>query len=268
MEDVSPSNERLVTCGAHVSRGAMSYRPDKNSAKIMARKRHVQLRLDQARKPEAGKHGGWRPRAGRTKKPGAISHSTRPPLATRFPQHVTLRISAGIESIAREFLMKTIRACIRAAHKPTFRIVEFNVLSNHIHLITEATDEVGLARGVQGFEVRIARRLNCALKRSGKLFAHRYHAKHLKNPTQTRHALRYVLLNRKHHAAEKKFSKTWFDPFSSAAWFDGWAAPLRVNMRWQAALVELEAPTAKATTWLLSTGWKRNGLLRVDEAPA
>src|SRR5262249_48961775 len=153
-------------------------------------------------------------------------------------------------------------------HKLTFRIVEFNVLSNHLHLITEAVDKARLATGVQGFNVRIARRLNSALKRKGKLFAHRYHATYLKNPTQTRNALRYVLLNRKHHAAEKKFSKTWFDPYSSAAWFDGWASPIRTTMLWQSALVEMEAPTAKATTWLLTTGWKRNGPLHLDEAPA
>ena len=233
----------------------------------MARKRHIQLTLEQARKPEPGMHGGWRPNAGRKKKPGAISHGPRPRFPSRFPQLVTLRIADGVESIAREFLMKTIRACIRAAHKATFRIVEFNVLGNHIHLITEASGKDELATGVQGFEVRIARRLNFALKRSGKLFAHRYHARYLKNPTQTRYALRYVLLNRKHHAAEKKFSKTWFDPHSSAAWFDGWETPLRINMRWQAALVEMEPPTAKPTTWLLTTGWKRNGLLRLDDAP-
>lgn len=95
----------------------------------------------------------------------------------------------------------------------------FNILSNHLHLITEAADEHALARGMQGFEVRIARRLNSAMKRSGRLFAHRYHARILTTPTQTRYALRYVLQNRKHHAAEKRFSKTWFDPYSSAAWF-------------------------------------------------
>ena len=87
--------------------------------------------------------------------------------------------------------------------------------------------------------------MNSAMKRRGKLFAQRYHAKQLTTPTQTRNALRYVLLNRKHHAAEKRFSKTWFDPYSSAAWFEGWAEPLRINTWWQAALVEEERPTRR-----------------------
>lgn len=231
------------------------------------RKRHVQLTLNQARKPD-GKHGGWRPNAGRKRKSGAISHSTRPQFPARFPQHVTLRIVDGAESIAREFLMKTVRRCIRAAHKSAFRVIEFNVLNNHLHLITEATGKDALATGVQGLEVRLARNLNSAMKRRGKLFAHRYHATYLQNPTQTRHALRYVLLNRKHHDAEKRFSKYWIDPYSSAAWFDGWASAIRVDTGWKQALVETEAPTTKATTWLLTTGWKRLGLLRFDEAPA
>jgi len=231
------------------------------------RKHHIQLTLDQARRPD-GKHGGWRPNAGRPRKHGSVSHDKRPALKRDFPQHVTLRLVPGIESIAREWLMKKIRACIKAAHKDTFRVVEFNVLSNHLHLITEARTAEALARGMQGLEVRIARHLNSALKRKGSLFAHRYHARYLKTPTETRNALRYVLLNRKHHDTEKRFSTTWFDPCSSAAWFDGWSAPLRAEAWWKHDLIEQSPPTAPATTWLLTTGWKRLGLLRIDDHPA
>lgn len=230
------------------------------------RKNHVQLTLDRARRPD-GRHGGWRPNAGRARLPGAVSHDARPALKSRFPQLVTLRLVPDVGSIARDFLMSTIRRCIRAANRSTFRIVEFNVLSNHLHLITEANDKESLARGVQGFSVRIARSLNSALKRTGKLFAQRYHARQLTTPTQVRYALRYVLLNRKHHAAEKEFSKTWFDPWSSAAWFDGWTTPLRASAGWQAELLAMERPTARPQTWLLSTGWKIKGLLRLDDRP-
>jgi REP element-mobilizing transposase RayT len=234
---------------------------------MRARKKHVQLSLDRARKPD-GRHGGWRPNAGRPKQAGTISHATRASLNPRFPEHVTLRIAPDVGSIARDWLMPRLRDCVRRAHTASYRIVEFNVLANHVHLITEAADKDALARGIQGFTVRVARRMNSALKRSGKFFAHRYHVRPLTNPTQVRHALRYVLQNRKHHDAEKRFSKTWFDPHSSAAWFDGWATQLRASMLWQQELLDMARPTAKATTWLLSTGWKRLGLLRLDEAPA
>ena len=239
----------------------------RRAGKRRARKRHVQLSLDQARKPD-GKHGGWRPGAGRPKKPGAVSHDTRPSEPGRFPQHVTLRIRDGVASLAREGCVKIIRAAVRASHKPRFRIIEFNVLGNHLHLITEAADKVALSTGIQGFAGRVARRLNSALNRAGKLFGQRYHVRYLKTPREVRNALCYVLLNRKHHAAEQRFSKQWIDPFSSAAWFDGWAAPIRADEPWKRELLALDRPTAKPTVWLLTTGWKRHGPLRFDERPA
>jgi REP element-mobilizing transposase RayT len=208
-----------------------------------------------------------RRRRGRGRPPGrkTVSHDKRAEFAPRYPQHVTIRTCADAPFLARSWLMKTIRRAIAESHKPTFRIVEFNVLGNHLHLISEAAGALALARGVQGFEVRLARRLNKAMKRTGKLFGARYHARSLTTPTQVRNTLRYVLCNRKHHAAEKKFDKLWIDPFSSAPWFSGWAQPIRS----QRDLVDDAKPTADATVWLLTTGWKiRHGPLRFDERPS
>src|SRR4051812_11837761 len=101
-----------------------------------ARRRHVQLTLDQARKPTG--HGGWRPNAGRARGRKVVPHDARPEHKARFPVHVTQRLRADAPAIAREWLMKTIRAAIQDSHKPGFSIVEFNVLSNHIHLLVEA----------------------------------------------------------------------------------------------------------------------------------
>ena len=209
-----------------------------------------------------------RPNAGRPRKPGAVSHAARPHVAARFPQHVTLRLADGVPSLARDYLVKVIRTAIASAHKITFRVVEFNVLSNHLHLIIEAGDTNALARGVQGLAVRLARRLNSALKRRGALFAHRYHARCLRTPREVRNALRYVLLNRKHHAAERRFGRFWIDPYSSAAWFPGWAAPICVDTHWKRELLAGAPPTVPAETWLLRVGWHGHGKLRFDEAPA
>src|SRR6476659_9495422 len=104
--------------------------------------RHVQLTLDRARRP-CGR-GGWRPNAGRPKKPESVSHATRAAMPARYPQHVTLRIVDGAPNLAREWLMKVIRKAIRESQKETFRIVEFNVLSNHLHLLTEAAGKRAL----------------------------------------------------------------------------------------------------------------------------
>lgn len=107
------------------------------------RKKHVQLSLDAARQPD-GKHGGWRPNAGRKRKPGAMPHDPRPELNARYPKHVTVRVRDDVGSLATEFLMKKLRTCIQRAQKDTFRIVEFNVLTNHLHLIIEAADRAAL----------------------------------------------------------------------------------------------------------------------------
>ncbi|HEX4452673.1 MAG TPA: transposase [Kofleriaceae bacterium] len=225
-----------------------------------------QLLLDSARKPTG--HGGWRPGAGRPTVKGAVSHRTRSSFMSRFPQHVTLRLGAATPPIAREWLMKrVVRPCISLCAKPFFRVVEFNVLSNHVHLICEADDAMTLARGVQGLAIRLARRLNTALKRKGKFFGPRYHAVSLRTPAQVRNTLRYVLLNRKHHApAAKRFFTGWIDPYSSGVWFHGWDAPIRLNGV-ISDLVELEPPTRRPRTWLLRIGWRRAGPLSYDDRP-
>ena len=227
------------------------------------RKIHVQLSLASAIKCTG--RGGVRPNSGRPRGRKTVSHDKRPEFAARIPQHVTVRTREDAPYLARTWLMKTIRAAVRESHKPSFRIVEFNVLGNHVHLICEAAGANALARGVQGFEVRLVRRLNRALKRSGKLFAARYHTRSLTTPLDVRNTLRYVLCNRKHHDAEKRFSKYWIDPFSSAPWFTGWAEPLRSQLD----IARDARPTAEPTVWLLTTGWRaRHGPLRFDERPA
>jgi REP element-mobilizing transposase RayT len=226
------------------------------------------MQLSLVHRRESGHRGGTRPGAGRPRKPGAVSHDPREMESRHVPQHVTLRLVEDVPAVARKYLMKLIRPAIRDAQKPSFRIVEFNVLSNHLHLITEAASKNALARGVQGLAVRIARRVNRELKRSGKLFAHRYNARYLRTPLQVRIALRYVLQNRKHHAADKNYSKHWVDPCSSGPWFDGWAEPIRYPSDELRELMKSDRPVVRASVWLLTTGWRKHGLLRFDERPS
>jgi REP element-mobilizing transposase RayT len=129
---------------------------------------------------------------------------------------VTLRLGPGSPSIAREWLFsRAIRPAIAASEKPSFRVIEFNVLSNHVHLIVEADGAEALSRGVQGLAIRIARRVNSALKRRGKLFGERYHARAMKTPRDVRNTLRYVLLMRKHHARTQQFYAGWMSALRS-----------------------------------------------------
>jgi REP element-mobilizing transposase RayT len=174
----------------------------------------------------------------------------------------------GAPYLASDLLIRHIHEVIAKSQRESFRIIEFNILGNHLHLIVEVTDQAALAAGMQGFAVRLVRYVNTILCRRGPLFAQRYHARALTTPREVRNALRYVLLNRKHHAAEKRFQKNWIDPWSSAAWFDGWSRPIVLDSSWKRELVALAKPTANASTWLLTTGWKRWGPLDFDDRPS
>ena len=145
-----------------------------------------------------------------------VSHAKRPKLKRRFPVHVTLRMRREVchlRDVRRFKLLKL--AFILANERFGFRLIHFSVQGNHIHFIVEAEDERSLSRGMQGLNVRIAKALNKSMKRHGKVLSDRYHAVILTTPTQTAHAVHYVLHNRQHHAPERH-SANWLDPFASA----------------------------------------------------
>jgi REP element-mobilizing transposase RayT len=229
------------------------------------RKRAVQLTLDAARRPTG--LGGWRPGAGRPRGQ-RVSHGPRRRFAARYPLHVTLRVVDGLPSLRRHGPLRIIqRAVARFGHGDRLRIVQYAVIGNHIHLIVEALDAVALARGMQAFEVSLARRLNRHLERSGTFFADRYHSRVLRTPREVRNALGYVLHNQRHHEARRgeRLSRDWIDPFSSGYWFDGWRDPVRLTEPRQRELLNVPCPTAPATVWLLTTGWRRWGPLAFDD---
>lgn len=233
------------------------------------RRKWKQMDLDSARVP-CGR-GGWRPGAGRPRIAGACSHRARPEFAAREPQHVTMRIDAAVPSLRREHVARVVRDVIRAGgHREDFRIVQFNLLANHLHLLVEAAGQVALSRGMQGLAVRLARAINAEFDRRGRVFAQRYHARTLRTPRQVRAVLRYILLNARHHAADAgvRLARGWLDPFSSALWFDGWRTATRVDAPWLRALARERCPVAAARTWLAADGWRRGGgLIDVDDVP-
>jgi REP element-mobilizing transposase RayT len=227
------------------------------------RKRHVQLDLEQARRCAPGL-GGWRPGAGRPRRTEGVAHEARDAVRPHQPQHVTVRLVEDV-SIRKSWLMPTIHGAIRDSQRTGFRIVEFNVLGNHMHLVVEADSAAALGNGMNSFETRLGKRLNRALRRAGTVFDGRYHVRALRTPTEVRNTLRYVLLNARHHAADagRSLARGWIDTYSSAPWFDGWNQPVRVDP----TITLPPRPTASATTWLLTTGWRRFGLLSPDDIP-
>jgi hypothetical protein len=212
-------------------------------------------------------HGGARPGAGRKAGKGRrrVAHVQRPVVKPSWPVHVTVRMRSDVPRLRNFELAKVLRtAFVKGCRKEGFRLCQFSIQGNHIHTICEAGDRERLARGIQGWCVRIARALNGAVGRKGSVFGDRYHVAVIKTPRQMRNTLCYVLQNARRHREwlDKRFHG--MDPFSSAMWFDGWA-----DDGWRRGLVrDPERPVAAARSWLLSTGWRRHKLLALDEMPS
>jgi putative transposase len=229
------------------------------------RKKWVQLGLDSARKPTG--RGGWRPGAGRPKGRHTTPHDERPELSGRNPLHVTWRTGPHAPGLRSYYPERFIREAIAATRGEAFSVVEYSIQSNHLHMLVEARSKKSLERGMRSLARRIVPKMKTKFTWKGKLFT-RYHARELKTPREVRNALRYVLLNARHHmpGAEEDRMRDWVDPYSSGYWFDGWQRSLVMN-RDLAKVATISRPTANPRTWLLSVGWRRWGLLDFDDVP-
>jgi hypothetical protein len=152
-------------------------------------------------------------------------------------------------------LFPALRRGLAVASRTRFRIVHFSVQVNHIHLLVEGEDGRAFERGMQGLGIRLAKAINRRLGRAGRVWADRYHGRALQTPREVRNGLVYVLLNGRKHGVHGRG----VDPRSSGAWFAGWRRPVEPPRE--------PAPVAQPRTWLLCVGWRRSGLIGVDEAP-
>ena len=125
-------------------------------------------------------------------------------------------------------------------------------MPNHLHLVVEAEDRVALSRGMQGLMVRMALHLNSALRRRGKVFADRFHARAMRTTLDVKRTLQYVLNNALRHGIA--FNGV-VDPYSSGAWFNGWCDDRVVRPT-------REPPVALARTWQLTKGWLIHGRIQ------
>jgi REP element-mobilizing transposase RayT len=131
-------------------------------------------------------HGGRRKHAGRKRASGAkprVGHKTRPALDKRLPVHITKRVLPRVTNLRRRTLIATLRkAFVYGCRHGEFRICQFSIQGNHIHLICEAADRMALARGIQGWAIRVARGVNRACGDTGRVFDDRYHVEVLRSP--------------------------------------------------------------------------------------
>jgi putative transposase len=190
---------------------------------------------------EFPKRGGLRPGAGRPRlheRPGlvgpGVAHVKRETFASRRAVHVTQRLRPDAGYLRKQGPAQVILQAFRdAAERGGIRIAHYSIQGNHLHLVVEAENARALARGIQGLTVRIARRLNRRIGRSGPVFADRYHSHVLVTRREVANAIRYVTGNYRHHAREH-LAPRFRDPLATQ--------PME--------------PLAKPKLWLLGIGWQ------------
>ena len=106
--------------------------------------------------------------------------------------------------------------------------------------------------------------MNKEVGRRGRVVEDRYHEHILKTPQEVRNALCYVLRNSARHELEWDTAGgvPGVDPYSSGAYFDGWR-----NDRGPPPNGSEPPPVSPAQTWLLKVGWRRCGLIGIEEIP-
>lgn len=163
-----------------------------------------------------------------------------------------------MRSLRSKRAVRVLRACFEAgAERFGFRLIEYSIQRDHLHLIVEADSTRALSRGIQGLKIRIARGLNKLWNLTGPRFPDRYHAHVLRALREVRNALHYVLNNARHHGLRI----AGIDPCSSGHDFDGWAPRRRRRPSPSTSL-------AHARSWILTVGWRRLGLLSPGTTPA
>ncbi len=230
----------------------------KASSRASAPKRHRQLELTFRTWGGPNRKAGRRSQGPRSNVP----HRARPVHDERKPVHVTLRAARRLPSLRKQTVFVAIRRALAKTWREWFRVVQFSVQADHVHLIAEANDKVSLSRGMAGLSIRLARAVNRVVARKGNVFSDRYHARPLRTPREVRHAFVYVLLNfRKHLGRSAEV-----DPASSGFWFHGWKGPPESEPPgWTP---DQDVPVQAPRTWLAKVGWRRHGLIAFHERPA
>ena len=187
----------------------------------------------------------------------------------RFPIHVVLRTRGDVRRLRRGYVLRKVRRALHvvARREAGFRVVHMSIQHNHLHLLVEAENKLALSRGMQAFAISAARAINRSQRRTGKVFAFRYHATAITSRRQTRHALAYVLINnwRRHdedRRGNRRAARALVDPYSSSVSFEGWSVGVF-------AVPDDYVPLAvsAARTWLLREGWKMYGAIEPREVP-
>lgn len=218
------------------------------------------------------KWGGKRKRAGRKAGPGRerfLRHVERPDLDPGDPVHVTARVARDVPFLPTQRIYAALKAIFARISEKGFRLLQFSVQANHLHMIVEASSEVALGRGMKRLLSRVAMMVNAIARRHGKVFPDRYSRQDILSASHFRNVLVYVLFNARKHDTARDWAGG-VDTYSSTVWFTDWAEgagpahPETASSRHGPSIV------APPQTWLARTGWKLHGggPLRLDDVIA
>jgi REP-associated tyrosine transposase len=169
-----------------------------------------------------------------------------------------------VPSLRSRRFLREFRASLRqACERGEFRVCQYSIQRDHLHLVVEAAGKEALGRGMKAVASRLARAVNRVFGRKGRVLFGRYHLRVLRTAREVRNALAYVLLNVRKHWRQRNGSAPpeRLDVASSGAWFDGWRRP--PPLLEEPALRDVASPR----TWLLTEGWRRHGLVDPAETP-
>ena len=156
---------------------------------------------------DRGRHGGKRAGAGRKPGPGRrrVPHGRRPRVEAQFPVHVTTRMVPGLRRLRTFKLVAVLRQGVlprvsqgRVSHLPVL-----DPGQPHPHGLRGARARRRLARGVQGWAVRIApRRSTGGWGAKGRCSPTAITRDTSRRPRQMRATLCYVLNNARRHGEQ------------------------------------------------------------------
>lgn len=225
--------------------------------KISEMKKQIELFLNKG-------HGGWRSNAGRKRQDTSLQlHIARENFDPKHPIHVNIKVQKDIPNLRTKNHFKLVKRAILTARKKGLRIVHFCVQKNHLHLLIESDSKKSLATGMQSFCTSLARSLNHALKRKGRVFVDRYHPHILKTLKEVKNSLHYIYNNFAKHSKTPHA----FDPYSSFICFGDKHRPgfskidtysqFRSHAARDDYKTKMQELVNEAKTWHLNVGWKK-----------
>ena len=88
-----------------------------------------------------------------------VRHRVRPGHPWYHPVHVTLRRAKGLPGLRSELLYNELREAVRLTRRDDFRIVQYSVQRDHVHMLIGIRPHLSVSRAVQFLKGKSSHRL-------------------------------------------------------------------------------------------------------------